>query len=89
LFHCNNISVSVNGSVGKWPISFFTIVFLLSSKAFLARILDNDKAETFGSFDNGISVFIVGAEITGVIIGASGFFSGIDASIGVLSTFVF
>jgi hypothetical protein len=55
----------------------------------LARILDNDKAETFGSFDDGISVFIVGAEITGVIIGASGFFSGIDASIGVLSTFVF
>jgi hypothetical protein len=55
----------------------------------LARILDNDKAETFGSFDSGISVFIVGAEITGAIIAASGFFSGTDASIRVLSTFAF
>jgi hypothetical protein len=89
LFQCNNISVSVNGSVGRWPISFFTKFFLLSSNAFLARILDSDNAETFGSFDDGISIFLTGSEITGAIIAASGSFLGTDASSGALSTFDF
>jgi hypothetical protein len=41
----------------------------------LARILDNENAEIFGSFDNGISIFIAGAEIVGTITIASGSFS--------------
>ncbi|WP_091087725.1 hypothetical protein [Flavobacterium gillisiae] len=53
----------MNGSVGKSTTSF-TYDLLLSSNAFLARILDNEKAETLGSFD----VVSVLTEATGVFI---------------------
>ncbi|MFV8344104.1 hypothetical protein [Flavobacterium sp. XS2P39] len=42
----------------------------------MARILANEKAETFGSLDCGMSIFTgVGAEIAGVITIASCSFS--------------
>lgn len=66
LFHCNNISVSVKGSVGKSTV-VLTTCLLLSSKAFLARILDSEKAETFGSLEKVASTFGVGVTgFTGV-----------------------
>jgi hypothetical protein len=47
---------------------------LLSSNAFLARILDNEKAEIFGSLEVGMSIFTVGVGtgITGAIAIVSG-----------------
>jgi hypothetical protein len=50
---------------------------LLSSNAFLARILDNENAETFVSLEFGIPIFTAGAGagIVGVITIASGSFS--------------
>ena len=50
--------------MGKWTVSF-TNVFELSSKAFLARILDNDNAETLGSDSFGIVGF--GISRTGAV----------------------
>jgi hypothetical protein len=49
---------------------------LLSSNAFLARILANENAETFGSLDCGISILIagVGAGIVGATTITSGSF---------------
>ncbi|WP_262708585.1 MULTISPECIES: hypothetical protein [Flavobacterium] len=43
----------------------------------MARILDNENAETFGSLDCGISIFTVevGTGIAGAITKASGSFS--------------
>ncbi|MFV5699108.1 hypothetical protein ACM55H_12145 [Flavobacterium sp. ZT3R17] len=43
----------------------------------MARILANEKAETFGSFDSGMSIFTVGVgtEITGAVTIVSGSFS--------------
>ncbi len=52
----------MKASVGKSTV-FFTIVLLLSSNAFLARILDNEKAEILGPLAIGASIF--GVEITG------------------------
>ncbi|HEY4616866.1 MAG TPA: hypothetical protein VIH09_01575 [Flavobacterium sp.] len=63
--HCNSISVSVKASVGKWSSSF-TNALLLSSSAFFARILDNEKAETFGPVENESSVF-AGSTETGLL----------------------
>ena len=40
---------------------------MLSSSAFLARILDNEKAEILGSVDCGISIFTAGVAIVGAI----------------------
>jgi hypothetical protein len=60
--HCNNISVSVNTSVGEWTTSF-TIDLLLSSNAFLARILDNEKAEILGSSE--VKVGAIGVATAG------------------------
>lgn len=60
--------------MGKWTVSF-TNVFELSSKAFLARILDNDNAETLGSDSFGIVGFgisIIGA-VTVVTISSTSF----------------
>jgi hypothetical protein len=48
---------------------------LLSSNAFLARILANEKAETFGSLDCGMSIFTVGVGTEGALTIASGSFS--------------
>jgi hypothetical protein len=47
---------------------------VLSSNAFLARILANENAETFGSLDCGISILIVGAGIVGATTITSGSF---------------
>ncbi|MFV8465368.1 hypothetical protein [Flavobacterium sp. LB1P62] len=43
----------------------------------MARILDNEKAETFGSLDCGMSIFTVGVGtgIVGALVIASGSFS--------------
>ena len=43
------MSVSLNDSVGKWTSSLI-IDFPASNISFLARILANENAETFGSF---------------------------------------
>jgi hypothetical protein len=48
LFQCNNISVSVKSSVGRTEDGF-TYDLLLASSSFFLRILDKEKAETFGS----------------------------------------
>ncbi|MFH6948113.1 hypothetical protein ACHRV6_06475 [Flavobacterium sp. FlaQc-51] len=48
LFHCTNISVSVNSSVGNTEDGF-TYDLLLASSSFFLRILDNEKAEILGS----------------------------------------
>jgi hypothetical protein len=50
---------------------------LLSSNAFLARILDNEKAEIFISLEFGMTIFAAGtgAVIVGAITIASGSFS--------------
>jgi hypothetical protein len=48
---------------------------LLSSNAFLARILANEKAETFGSLDCVMLIFTEGIATAGAIIIASGSFS--------------
>ena len=63
-------------SVGKW-VSSFTIPLVLSSNAFLARILANENAETFCSVGCGISIFTVeeGVIIVGIITATSGSFS--------------
>jgi hypothetical protein len=64
--HCSSISVSVNDSVGSIAVSSFTNPFKFSSKAFLARILESDKAENLAS--------LLGATET-VGFGVCGFFS--------------
>jgi hypothetical protein len=48
LLHCSNISVSVKASVGRW-ITSFTIPLLFSNNSLLARMLEIENAETFGS----------------------------------------
>jgi len=50
---------------------------LLSSNAFFARILDNEKAETFISLEFGITIFAAGTGTVtvGTITMASGSFS--------------
>jgi len=48
LFQCNNISVSVNSSVGRTEEGF-TYDLLFASSSFFLRILDKEKAETFAS----------------------------------------
>ncbi|MFV5690164.1 hypothetical protein [Flavobacterium sp. ZT3R25] len=60
----------------------------------MARILDNEKAETFGSLDCGMSIFTVGGGtgIVGALVIAFGSFSWTDAAIAVfakLSTLAF
>ncbi|WP_167343857.1 hypothetical protein [Flavobacterium aquidurense] len=62
LFHCTNISVSVNSSVGNTEDGF-TYDLVLASSSFFLRILDNEKAEILGSVltsafgDTGVSSF--------------------------------
>ena len=83
LVHCTNISVSVKASLGKSTTSF-TYALLLSSNALLARILDNEKAETLGSFDvvsvltEGRGVFISGVFSTTISCGFTTACNGID-----------
>jgi hypothetical protein len=48
---------------------------VLSSNAFLARILDNEKAETFGSLDCGILILTAGVGTEGALTIASVSFS--------------
>ncbi len=76
LFHCNNISVSVNGSVGSVVVGFIYDL-LFSSNAFLARILAKEKAETFarlsvalaGLTSFGVStIFSTGVVCTGIVV---------------------
>jgi hypothetical protein len=62
----------------------FVIPLLLSSKAFLARMLDSDKAEIFGSLDSGIFIFTAGFGIEGPVI-VSGSFSILDSITGIVS----
>ncbi|MDG2431301.1 hypothetical protein [Flavobacterium sp.] len=69
LVHCKSISVSVNSSVGKCVVSF-TIVLLLSSNAFLALILERDKAEYLGLLSSGFG-------IEGTVFGSIIFFSSL------------
>jgi len=46
------MSVSLNSSVGS-VVEGFTYDLLLASSSFFLRILDNEKAETFGSLLTG------------------------------------
>ncbi len=61
------MSVSENGSVGNCTASL-TTAFELSCSSRLARILDNDSAETLGSLDTGMVVFSVTVSVVVVVI---------------------
>ncbi|NRS87658.1 hypothetical protein HNQ02_000565 [Flavobacterium sp. 7E] len=62
------MSVSVKSSVGKFSVGF-TKFLLLSSNAFLARILANENAETLGPSCNGVSFLTTaGVVFTGVTV---------------------
>ncbi|MEO8239788.1 MAG: hypothetical protein ABI576_16920 [Flavobacterium sp.] len=80
LFQCNNISVSVNSSVGKTEEGF-TYDLLLASSSFFLRMLDKEKAETFGSlltsgFGVTSSVFTtVSSDLAASIVGVYAFAS--------------
>lgn len=56
--------------MGKWTVSF-TNVFELSSKAFLARILDKDNAETLDSDSFGIVGFGIVITVSLTVLGTS------------------
>ncbi|MBE0393211.1 hypothetical protein [Flavobacterium sp. PL002] len=66
------MSVSVKSSVGKFSVGF-TKFLLLSSNAFLARILANENAETLGPSCNGVSFLTTGG----------GVFTGVTVAVGV------
>ncbi|NRT14894.1 hypothetical protein HNP99_001238 [Flavobacterium sp. 28A] len=67
------MSVSVKSSVGKFSVGF-TKFLLLSSNAFLARILANENAETLGPSCNGVSFLTTAG---GVL------FTGVTVTVGV------
>ncbi|HEU4791769.1 MAG TPA: hypothetical protein VFS71_18940 [Flavobacterium sp.] len=56
MVHCKSISVSVKASDGKTVLSSLTNPFRFSSKVFLARILESDKAENLASL---LELFVV------------------------------
>ncbi|TDE05735.1 hypothetical protein [Flavobacterium sandaracinum] len=57
------------------------IPLLLSSNAFLARMLDNENAETFGPSDCAILLFVAGLAtgIDGTVVLVSSSFIGTDS----------
>lgn len=56
--------------MGKWTVSF-TNVFELSSKAFLARILDKESAETLGADSFEILGFGIAITVSLTVLGTS------------------
>ncbi|MGQ7947716.1 hypothetical protein [Flavobacterium sp. WC2509] len=88
--HCKSISVSENDSVGSIALlSSFTNPFKFSSKAFLARMLERDKAENLGSLLGGFenAGFTIGVFSSTNAIGfAISFFSMLLSLISFLET---
>ena len=59
------------------------IPLLLSSNAFLARILANENAETFGPSDCGMFIFAAGVGIDGIAVVVFSSFNGTGSITGI------
>lgn len=76
------MSVSENGSVGNCTASL-TTAFELSCSSRLARILDNDSAETLGSLHTGMVVFSVTVSVVVVVISTESLLTSIVVTVSV------